>query len=83
MPLIVPGVTANNLGDGETQEWLQKLAGKTLTDGSSSETAFSKQDLPKQARIVQPGQILSKDHEPKRLNVILAQDGTVENVYHG
>lgn len=38
MPLIVPGVTANNLGDSETQEWLLKLVGKTLTDGSSSET---------------------------------------------
>ncbi len=38
MPLIVPGVTANNLGDSKTQEWLNKLMGKTLTDGNHSET---------------------------------------------
>lgn len=103
MPLIVPGVTADNLGDSQTQEWMMKLMGKTLTDGSSNETvgfcvsvhvfssrrplltsqAFSKKDLPAKARIVQPGQIMSRDHEPERLNVVLSQDGTVENVYHG
>lgn len=38
MPLIVPGVTANNLGDSKTQEWTTKLMGKTLTDGDSNET---------------------------------------------
>ena len=41
MPLVVPGITANNLGDSKTQEWLSKLMGKTLTDGDSSETVSS------------------------------------------
>lgn len=35
MPLVVPGVTANNMGDDKTQEWMSKLAGKTLGDESS------------------------------------------------
>lgn len=36
MPLVVPGVT-NESGD-LTQEWMNKLVGKTLSDEPSSET---------------------------------------------
>ncbi|CAK7223473.1 hypothetical protein SBRCBS47491_005217 [Sporothrix bragantina] len=83
MPLVVPGVTANNLGDSKTQEWMTKLMGKTLTDGASSETAFSKSDLPKDARIIPYGATATNDHAPDRLNVSLNEDGTVANVHHG
>jgi hypothetical protein len=38
MPLVVPGVTADNMGDDKTQEWMNKLVGKTLSDEPSSET---------------------------------------------
>ena len=38
MPLVVPGVTADNLGSDKTQEWMNKLAGKVLCDGPSTET---------------------------------------------
>ena len=38
MPLVVPGVTADNMGGDKTQEWTSKLAGKTICDGPSSET---------------------------------------------
>ncbi|CAK7266659.1 hypothetical protein SEPCBS119000_002142 [Sporothrix epigloea] len=91
MPLVVPGVTVNNLGDSKTQEWMMKLMGKTLTDGPSSETAssfsptaaFSKNDLPKNARIIPHGATATNDHAPDRLNVSLNEDGTVANVHHG
>lgn len=41
MPLVVPGVTANsavNEAQDKTQEWANKLVGKTLCDGPSTET---------------------------------------------
>lgn len=38
MPLVVPGVTADNVPADKAQEWMEKLAGKTLTEGPSSET---------------------------------------------
>jgi hypothetical protein len=38
MPLVVPGVTADNLGDDQIQEWANKLVGKTISDTPSSET---------------------------------------------
>jgi hypothetical protein len=38
MPLVVPGVTADNMPEDKAQEWMEKLAGKTLTEGPSSET---------------------------------------------
>jgi len=44
MPLVVPGVTADNMGDDKAQEWMSKLAGKTLSEGPSSETV-SRTDL--------------------------------------
>ena len=42
MPLVVPGVTADNMGGDKTQEWTSKLAGKTLCEGPSSETVISR-----------------------------------------
>ena len=38
MPLVVPGVTADNVSADKAKEWMTKLAGKTLTEGPSSET---------------------------------------------
>ena len=37
MPLVVPGITSNNSGD-KTEEWTNKLVGKSLCEGPSSET---------------------------------------------
>lgn len=36
MPLVVPGIMNNNNGD-KTQDWTNKLVGKTLCEGPSSE----------------------------------------------
>jgi hypothetical protein len=36
MPLVVPGVTAQS-GD-KTEEWSNKLVGKTLSDDTTNET---------------------------------------------
>ncbi|EAQ88385.1 hypothetical protein CHGG_05004 [Chaetomium globosum CBS 148.51] len=73
MPLVVPGVTADNVSADKAKEWMTKLAGKTLTEGPSSETT----------RVIEPGMMVTRDYQPERLNVQVKDDGTVENVYHG
>ncbi|KAL8815885.1 MAG: hypothetical protein Q9223_005024 [Gallowayella weberi] len=82
MPLIVPGLSpASTSADTAQQEWMTKLMGKKITDsGSSNNLAFAKTELPKEHRIVEPGAMLSQDHNPDRLNVHLAEDGTVRHV---
>ncbi|AEO67200.1 uncharacterized protein THITE_2116039 [Thermothielavioides terrestris NRRL 8126] len=83
MPLVVPGITVDNMLDDKTQEWMMKLAGKTLSDGPSSETTFCKRDLPQETRVIEPGAMVTKDFKPERLNVHLKEDGTVSHVTHG
>lgn len=82
MPLVVPGVTVNNLDD-KTQEWTNKLVGKTISEQPSSETCFCKKDLPEQHRVIQPGMMVTKDFNPDRLNVHVKDDGTVSHVTQG
>ncbi|KAL2189354.1 hypothetical protein L209DRAFT_749098 [Thermothelomyces heterothallicus CBS 203.75] len=83
MPLVVPGVTADNMEDNKTQEWTNKLVGKKLSEEPSSETTFCKTDLPPQTRVLPPGAIVTKDFRPDRLNVHVTEDGTVSHVTHG
>lgn len=44
---------------------------------------FAKRDLPQETRVIQPGQMVTKDFKPERLNVHLKEDGTVSHVQHG
>ncbi|KAK2067633.1 hypothetical protein P8C59_001355 [Phyllachora maydis] len=81
MPLVVPGISGNP-GD-KTEAWTNKLVGKKLGDEPSNETTFAKTDLPKETRVVEPGMMVTKDHNPERLNVHLKEDGTVSHVSHG
>ncbi|KAI0506558.1 hypothetical protein F5B22DRAFT_446683 [Xylaria bambusicola] len=81
MPLVVPGVTDNS-GD-LTQEWQNKLVGKTVSDDSHSETNFCKKDLPEKCRVITPGMMVTKDYRPDRLNVHVDEKGTVSHVQHG
>ncbi|KAK0670255.1 hypothetical protein QBC41DRAFT_318184 [Cercophora samala] len=84
MPLVVPGVTADNMPEGKTQEWMNKLVGKTLSENEpSSETCFCKKDLPETSRVIEPGMMVTKDFNPDRLNVHVKEDGTVSHVSHG
>ncbi|KAG0649814.1 hypothetical protein D0Z07_3827 [Hyphodiscus hymeniophilus] len=81
MPLVVPGI--NSGGDAsKTEEWTNKLVGKTLGEGSSNEVNFAKADLPKETRVIQPGQMVTKDFNPDRLNVHVDDKGTVTHVDH-
>ncbi|KAL8770111.1 MAG: hypothetical protein Q9209_004149 [Squamulea sp. 1 TL-2023] len=82
MPLVVPGLNpASTSADTAQQEWMVKLMGKKITDtGTSDNLSFAKAELPKEHRIVEPGAMLSQDHNPDRLNVHLAEDGTVRHV---
>ncbi|EAA32790.1 hypothetical protein GE21DRAFT_6302 [Neurospora crassa] len=82
MPLVVPGVTTNDPTVQKTEEWMNKLCGKTLAD-HTSETTFCKSDLPKQTRIIEPGSMVTKDFNPDRLNVHVGDDGKVSHVVHG
>ncbi|KAH8889622.1 translation machinery-associated protein 20 [Thozetella sp. PMI_491] len=77
MPLVVPGVTTNAVD--RTEEWTNKLVGKSLTDEPSTETTFCKADLPQPTRIIQPGQMTTRDFIADRLNVHLKEDGTVSH----
>ncbi|CEJ82286.1 hypothetical protein VHEMI02361 [[Torrubiella] hemipterigena] len=81
MPLVIPGITTK--ASNPTEEWTHKLVGKSLTDGASTETAFSKSELPAQTRIITTGQMVTRDLNPDRLNVHLKEDGTVSHVVHG
>ncbi|BAE64245.1 unnamed protein product [Aspergillus oryzae RIB40] len=78
MPLVVPQVNA-----GDKNEWLNKLAGKTITEGTSDVTSFAKKDLPQSHRIVKPGDMMTMDYKPERLNVHLDEQGTVHDVHFG
>ncbi|KAI4152135.1 MAG: hypothetical protein L6R39_001886 [Caloplaca ligustica] len=83
MPLIPPNLNPTISSTDKQQEWMTKLMGKKITDSSgtpSDELSFAKQDLPKEHRIVEPGAMLTQDHNPERLNVHLAEDGTVRHV---
>ena len=80
MPLIDPVTTA--AGGDKTQEWQNKLVGKKLGDAHDevvsdpfrqylaiytySLQTFAKTDLPKQARVIEPGSIVTKDFNPDR-----------------
>ncbi|KAI9738080.1 MAG: hypothetical protein M1818_005508 [Claussenomyces sp. TS43310] len=80
MPLVVPGI--NSGGDkSKTNDWMNKLVGKKIGEGSDA-TTFAKKDLPQETRIIEPGQMVTKDFKPERLNVHLAEDGTVSHVDH-
>ncbi|KAF4997131.1 hypothetical protein ACHAPU_008600 [Fusarium lateritium] len=81
MPLVVPGI--NSTGDN-TEEWMNKLVGKKLSDEeSSNETVFAKRDLPQETRIIEPGMMVTKDFKENRLNVHVKDDGTVSHVVKG
>jgi hypothetical protein len=52
------------------------------TDSGNSQT-FCKRDLPQETRVIEPGQVVTKDFKPDRLNIHLKEDGTVSHVQHG
>ncbi|EEY20161.1 hypothetical protein HYQ45_012098 [Verticillium longisporum] len=81
MPLVVPGIQSQS-GD-LTEEWTNKLVGKTLHDEKSDETCFCKKDLPEKSRVIKPGQMVTKDFDENRLNVHVKDDGTVSHVERG
>ncbi|RFU32171.1 hypothetical protein B7463_g4180, partial [Scytalidium lignicola] len=80
MPLIVPGINSKG-GDAKTDEWRNKLVGKKLGE-SSDATTFARAELPKETRVIQPGEMVTKDFNPNRMNVHLSEDGTVAHVDH-
>jgi len=81
MPLVVPGINSKDKSSSKTDEWMSKLAGKKLGE-SNDATTFAKQDLPKEVRVVPKGGAMTMDFNPNRLNVHLADDGTVSHVDH-
>ncbi|PMD14515.1 hypothetical protein NA56DRAFT_610196 [Hyaloscypha hepaticicola] len=81
MPLVVPGINSGDKENSKTEEWTQKLVGKKIGESNDS-TTFAKTDLPKETRVIEPGMMVTKDFKPDRLNVHLAEDGTVSHVDH-
>ncbi|MCJ1226984.1 hypothetical protein MMC12_003639 [Toensbergia leucococca] len=64
MPLVVPGI--NSGGNNQQSEWMNKLMGKKLTDSTSDNTSFAKQDLPKEHRVVEPDSMVTQDFNKDR-----------------
>ncbi|PHH65037.1 hypothetical protein CDD81_3435 [Ophiocordyceps australis] len=81
MPLVVPGITSTD--NSKTEEWQNKLVGKTISETESNATMFCKTDLPEKHRIVGPEQMMTRDYHEDRLNVFIDNDGTVTHVSHG
>ncbi|KAI9738587.1 MAG: hypothetical protein M1834_008091 [Cirrosporium novae-zelandiae] len=80
MPLVIPGIMSKKGGDSQN-EWADKLMGKKLSDGPSDEISFAKHDLPKEHRVIPAGEtMMTMDHNPNRMNIHLAEDGTVRHV---
>ncbi|MCJ1235162.1 hypothetical protein MMC14_003128 [Varicellaria rhodocarpa] len=77
MPLVVPGI--NSGGDSAQAKWMNKLMGKKLGE-QTDETSFARHELPKEHRVIEPGSMVTQDMNPNRLNVHLADDGTVKKV---
>ncbi|TQV93782.1 peptidase inhibitor i78 family domain-containing protein [Cordyceps javanica] len=83
MPLVLPNQNPDASANSKTEEWQNKLVGKTVTETATNETNFCKRDLPQQTRIIEPGTIVTKDFVEDRLNVHVEKDGVVTHVYHG
>lgn len=81
MPLVLPNQNPN--GSSKTEEWQNKLVGKTVNETATTETNFCKRDLPEQVRIIEPGMMITKDLREDRLNIHVEKDGVVTHVYHG
>ncbi|CUS13935.1 unnamed protein product [Tuber aestivum] len=65
-------------------EWHTKLSGKKIVDGPAhSADTFSKRDLPERHRVIPPGAVVTKDHDPDRLNVHVDEQGNASHVTYG
>ncbi|EJP62412.1 hypothetical protein NHJ13051_006540 [Beauveria bassiana] len=72
MPLVLPN--QNPDASTKTEEWQNKLVGKTINETATNET---------ETRIIEPGTMVTKDFRENRLNVHVEKDGVVTHVYHG
>ncbi|PYI03292.1 hypothetical protein BO78DRAFT_323136 [Aspergillus sclerotiicarbonarius CBS 121057] len=77
MPLVVPGI--NSAPGPNHEEWLHKLAGKKITESSDSDS-FAKKDLPAGHRVIKPGDAVTMDFRPERLNVHVNDEGIVQDI---
>ncbi|KAI9874056.1 MAG: hypothetical protein M1830_010248 [Pleopsidium flavum] len=66
MPLVVPGINNNASSNDPKSEWMNKLVGKKLSDGTSDSTNFARKDLPKEHRVVEEGSMLTQDFKQDR-----------------
>ncbi|GFF77377.1 hypothetical protein IFM47457_04387 [Aspergillus lentulus] len=81
MPLVVPGINSDMGSD--KNEWLSKLAGKKISDSTSDVNTFAKKDLPEHHRVLRPGDGMTMDHRPERLNIHLDEEDKVKDVHFG
>ncbi|RDW94365.1 hypothetical protein BP5796_00128 [Coleophoma crateriformis] len=65
MPLVVPGINSQGGGNDKTSEWMNKLVGKKIGD-TSDQVTFARAELPKETRVIEPGQMVTKDFKPDR-----------------
>ncbi|KAL2004227.1 hypothetical protein VTN02DRAFT_5370 [Thermoascus thermophilus] len=80
MPLVVPGI---NGCMGEKEGWANRLMGKKITESTTDVTSFARRDLPESHRVIKPGDAVTRDYRPERLNVHVDEHGTVRDVQFG
>ncbi|KAJ9647890.1 hypothetical protein H2201_001257 [Coniosporium apollinis] len=82
MPLVVPGLMGKSGASDDSSKWQEQLMGKKLGDVSDN-TTFARKELPKETRVLKQGDMATMDFKPDRLNVHVADDGTVTHVKMG
>ena len=70
MPLVVPGLMGGSDNSNQLDEWMNKLMGKKLTEGSSDATVRLKPYLSKRPRTLINVKSFAKQDLPKEHRVL-------------
>lgn len=95
MPLVVPGLSSNTadqsqnwmsklagktIGTDHSEQVRQCRGILTDTETDWRAQSFAKGDLPDNHRVVKEGDMSTMDHDSQRMNIYVADDGTVRKV---
>ena len=70
--LVLTPASSEGCGAERLQEWV-----------GQPEAALDMPNLPENTRLIRPGDLVTQDFQPGRLNVLVDADGNVQRVYCG
>lgn len=76
-PVVVGGGSGAGMSDECNASRQRGLVGRQIDDYAAVTTAAPK------VRLINPGDAVSQDHRPDRLNIVFGSDGRVDKVYCG